>query len=311
MIALLLVPLVLPFALPPLTRRVIERVRPTTALWALTSASAALAVGVLACLGVLLLPLALDVPALAALAHVIHPLDAGPAPLVMAVSALAGGALALICGTAARGGLREVRLLRAARRGVAGAPEAGGLCVVDDARPDAYALPGGRRAADRIVVTTGMLRALTPGERGALFAHERAHLDGRHHLFLATAQLAGWCHPALSSMARHISFAAERAADEAAAHTTGDRTLTANAVGHAALATHRASTALPAFTPEAVGGPVPARVKALLGHAPARRPAPALLVVAMVIGLAGASALAGAVSVHRGVEVAQGELPSD
>ncbi|MEU0781247.1 M48 family metalloprotease [Streptomyces sp. NPDC006173] len=310
MIALLLVPLVLPFALPLPARRVVERVRPETALWVLTSASAALAVGVLACLGVLLLPLALSVPAIAGLAHLIHPLDAGPAPLVMGVSVLAGGALAVMCVTAVRRALSEVRRLRAARLDVAGVAEAGGLCVIDDARPDAYALPGGRRRADRIVVTTGMLRALTPGERGVLLAHERAHLAGRHHLFLATAQLAGWCHPALAAVTRHVAFAAERAADEAAARTAGDRTLTAHAVGHAALATTRARRVLPSFTPGAVGGPIPARVKALLTHAPARRLAPALLIVATVIGLAGSSALAGAVSVHHGVEIAQGELPS-
>ncbi|MET7823915.1 M48 family metalloprotease [Streptomyces sp. NPDC005386] len=311
MIALLLVPLVLPFALPLLARRVVDRVRPETALWTLTSASAALAVGVLACLGVLLLPLALSVPAVAGLAHLVHPLDAGPTALVMAVSVLAGGALAVLCVTAVRRALWEVRRLRAVHLDVAGVPEAGGVCVVDDTRPDAYALPGGRRGADRIVVTTGMLRALTPGERSILLAHERAHLAGRHHLFLATAQLAGWCHPALAAVTRQVSFAAERAADEAAARSAGDRTLTAHAVGHAALATTRARAALSSVTPGAVGGPVPARVKALLTHAPVRRLAPALLIVATVIGLAGSSALAGAVSVHRGVEIAQGEHPSD
>ncbi|MEU8792780.1 M48 family metalloprotease [Streptomyces sp. NPDC048643] len=311
MIALLLVPLVLPFALPPLARRVVDRIRPETALWALTSASAALAVGVLACLGVLLLPLALSVPAVAGLAHLVHPLDAGPAGPVLGVSVLAGAALAVLCVTGVRSALSEVRRLRAARLDIAGVPDAGGLCVIDDARPDAYALPGGRRGADRIVVTTGMLRALNPGERGVLFAHERAHLAGRHHLFLAAAQLAGRCHPALAAVTRHVSFAAERAADEAAARTAGDRTLTAHAVGHAALATTRARTVRPGFTPGAVSGPVPARVKALLTHAPARRLVPALLIVATVIGLAGGSALAGAVSVHRGVEIAQGELPSD
>ncbi|MFD6298348.1 M56 family peptidase, partial [Streptomyces sp. NPDC060235] len=99
--------------------------------------------------------------------------------------------------------------------------------------------------------------------------------------------------------------------DEAAARSAGDRTLTAHAVGHAALATTRARAALSSVTPGAVGGPVPARVKALLTNAPARRLAPALLIVATVIGLAGSSALAGAVSVHRGVEIAQGEHPSD
>jgi len=310
MIALLLIPLVLPFALPTLARRAVDRVRPEAALWVLTSASVALAVGVVACLGVLLLPVALSLPVVAGLAHLIQPLEAGPTTLVMTVSVFAGGALAVTCITAVRRTLSEVQRLRAAHVDVAGLPGAGGLCVVDDARPDAYALPGGRRSPSRVVVTTGMLRALTPDERDVLLAHERAHLAGRHHLFLAAAQLAGWCHPALAAVAPQVSFAAERAADEAAALAAGDRTLAATAVGHAALATTRTRTDLPSIAPSAVTGPVPARVKALLAHTPTRRRlAPVLLVVVVLIGLAGASALAGAASVHRGVEIAQGELP--
>jgi Zn-dependent protease with chaperone function len=42
-----------------------------------------------------------------------------------------------------------------------------------------------------------MPRALEPAEREALLAHERAHLRGRHHVFLAAAELAALCHPAL------------------------------------------------------------------------------------------------------------------
>lgn len=122
MIALLLVPLVLPFALPPLARRVVDRVRPEAALWVLTSASVALAVGVVACLGVLLLPVALSVPVIVGLAHLIQPLEAGPTTLVMAVSVFAGGALAVTCVTAVRRTQSEVRRLRAAHVDVAGSP---------------------------------------------------------------------------------------------------------------------------------------------------------------------------------------------
>ncbi len=225
----------------------------------------------------------------------------------MTLSALSCGALTATGLTAARRTLSEVRRLRAAHDHIDDLPHAGGLCVIDDVRPDAYALPGGRRAADRIVVTTGMLRALAQEEREALLAHERAHLAARHHLFLATSQLAGWCHPALAAVAPQVSFAAERAADEAAAHATGDRGLTAKAVGRAALATTRVRVSLPKFASGAVTGPVPARVKALLAKAPTRRLIPALLAVALLCGSAGASALAGAVSVHRDVEIAQGE----
>ncbi|MFG3094544.1 M56 family metallopeptidase [Streptomyces sp. NPDC048202] len=313
MITLLLIPVALPWVLPPLARRTVERVRPETALWTITCATVALAVGVVASLGVLLLPLALAFPPAAALAELIRPLTMGPRPLVLGVSALSCGALAVAAVRVVRGAASEVAHLRTVRRLVHGLPDAGGLCVLDDPRPDAFALPGGPERSDRIVVTSGMLRALGPVEREALLAHERAHLAARHHLFLGAAQLAAWCHPALSAVTDHISFAAERAADEAAARRCGDRGTAAQAVGRAALAANsaRKATATPALAPGAATGPIPARVRALLSPAPVRRMAPALLAMLLVCGTAGASALAGAVWLHQGVEVAQGESPGD
>lgn len=312
MIALLVIPLLLPWALPPLARRTAGRVRPEVALWTITAAAEALAIGVVACLGVLLLPLALTIPPLAALVHLIRPLQAGPAPLAMGVSALSAGIVAVTGFTVVRRGLSEARRLRAAHVDVAHLPHAGGLCVLDDSRPDAYALPG-LRGPGRVVVTSGMLRSLDPQEREALLAHERAHLASRHHLFLAAAQFAGWCHPALAAVIPQVSFAAERAADEAAARATGDRILTAQAVGRAALAATRGRERPGGslLAAGAVTGPVPARVKALIAHAPARRVVPALLAMALLCTAAGASSLTGAVWLHRGVEIAQGEHPSD
>ncbi|MFD0078592.1 M56 family metallopeptidase [Streptomyces sp. NPDC127166] len=226
---------------------------------------------------------------------------------------LAVGALAVSLVAAVRGVAAELLRLRAARRRIAGLTQAGGLCVVDDDRPDAFALPGGSREADRIVVTSGMLRALDPGEREALLAHERAHLSARHHLFLGFARLAGWCHPALTSVIPEISFAVERAADEAAARACGDRKLTARAVGRAALATtpRPMSPPRPVIAAGGTTGPMPARVKALLTPAPARRLSAALVIIVLLCAAAGASSLAGAVWLHRGVEIAQGENPSD
>ncbi|MEU9006297.1 M48 family metalloprotease [Streptomyces sp. NPDC059982] len=312
MIVLLLIPLALPWILPPLARRTARRVRPETALWTITAAAVALAVGVLACLGALLLPLALAIPPLAALSELVRPLRAGPPLPVFGVSALAAGVLAVTAVTTLRRAVTEGRRLRRAHVDVAHLPHTGGLCVLDDPRPDAYALPA-LRGPGRIVVTSGMLRSLDPREREALLAHERAHLAGRHHLFLAAAQLAGWCHPALAAVVPEVSYAAERAADEAAARAAGDRALTARAVGRAALAASRGGRERSRVSPlvaGAVTGPVPARVKALLGRAPARRLAPALLAMALLCTAAGTSALAGAVQLHRGVEIAQGERPA-
>ncbi|WP_330334182.1 M56 family metallopeptidase [Streptomyces sp. NBC_00536] len=309
MIGLLIVPLLLPWLLPPLARRTAARVRPEAALWTITAATLALAVGVVACLGALLLPLALSIGPLAALAHLIQPLRAGPAFLTLGVSALSAGTVAVIAATVARRGLSEARRLRSAHGDVAHLPAVGGLCVLRDSRPDAYALPGGPRGRGRIVVTTGMLRSLEPREREALLAHERAHLAARHHLFLAAAQLAGWCHPALAAAVPQVSYAAERAADESAARATGSRTLTAHAVGRAALAVTRGGERPggSVLAAGAVTGPVPARVRALLTQEPARRVAPALLAMALLCAAAGASSVAGAVWLHHGVEIAQGE----
>ncbi|PWK64469.1 peptidase M48-like protein [Streptomyces sp. CG 926] len=313
MIALLLLPLVLPWALPLLARRIVARVRPDIALCAVTGASAVLAVAVVACLGALVLPLALRVPVLGGLAHLLHPLHVGPPALVSGASVLAAGAVVVGVCAAVRGAASELRCLRRARRRVASLPEAGGLCVVDDDRPDAFALPGARRGADRIVVTSGMLRALDAREREALLAHERAHLAARHHLFLGVARLAGWCHPALAAAITEVSFAAERAADEAAARGCGDRRLAARAVGRAALAatSHGAGPRRPAVAAGGTTGPVPARVKALLVQAPVRHLTAALVAAVLVCTAAGASSLSGAVRLHRGVETAQGEAPSD
>ncbi|GAA3274897.1 M48 family metalloprotease [Streptomyces lavendulae] len=313
MITLLVAPLLLPWILPALARRTAEKVRPDIALRAVTLATASLALGVVACLGTLLLPLALRLPALADFAHLLHPVQAGPAVLVFCASMLAGGALAVSATAGARGAKAELMRLRAAQALVAGMPEAGGLCVLDDERPDAFALPGWMRRSGRIVVTAGMLRALDPGEREALLGHERAHLADRHHLFLSVAQLAGWCHPALAAVTPVVSFAAERAADEAAARACGDRRLAARAIGRAALASTspRSGLQVPAAAARATTGPVPARVKALLAQAPVRRVAPALVAMGLLCTAAGASSLGGAVWLHRGVELAQGEHSSD
>lgn len=272
MIALLLVPLCLPWALPPIGRLALARMRPEHALWAITAATAALAVAVVSCLGALLLPLAMACAPLAALAHLIQPLRSGSNALALGASALATGLLAVAGVTVTRHAVREVRRLRTVHARVAHLPRAGDLCVVEDSRPDAYALPGSRRTPARIVVTTGMLRSLTAAEREVLLAHERAHLRARHHLFLGAAQLAAGCHPALATVLSQVSYAAERAADEEAARSTGSRTLTAQAIGRAALAATQGPEhpPTPLLAAGAATGPIPSRVKELLTHRPAR-----------------------------------------
>jgi len=56
------------------------------------------------------------------------------------------------------------------------------VCVLSEDVPLVYCLPGAQR---RIVLTTGALTQLSEAELAAVLAHERAHLQQRHHLVLA------------------------------------------------------------------------------------------------------------------------------
>ncbi|WP_149182241.1 M56 family metallopeptidase [Streptomyces sp. TRM49041] len=172
------------------------------------------------------------------------------------------------------------------------------VAVLPDPDPYAYALPGrrggrlrrtGRRPAwpGRVVVSAGMLDRLASRERRALFAHERAHLDGAHHRYLLAVRLAARANPFLRPLCTAVAYTAERWADEDAADALGDRRVVARAIGRAALVSRGTRVGLPGF---AVGGPVPRRVAALLGPAPAARVWPPAFTS---VGLAVWSAAAG------------------
>jgi hypothetical protein len=308
MIALLLIPLLLPWAAPALARRIPARCSPAAALWTLTVSAVLLAGGSVAALGTLTLTGLLKIPAFAALGELVHPLRTPSERLVLPLAALAAGLLTLGALTLVRLLVRQTAGLRTARAEADRRPAAGDLCVIDSPLPDAYALPG---RPHRIVVTTAMLRSLDPSEREALFAHERAHNAGGHHYFLAAAELTAHCHPALRPVREAIRLAVERAADEAAAGAVGDRRLTARAIARAALATTGQATR-PTLTPGATTGPVPQRVAALMAPArPTPRAVPwiaALLAVCAVLSCA--TAATGAVRVHEDIEIAQGETSS-
>ncbi|WP_030799654.1 M56 family metallopeptidase [Streptomyces sp. NRRL S-337] len=316
MIVAVWIPLLMPLLAVPAARRLAESLPPRAAAWLLTGCAALLAGCTTAALGLLVAAGALRLPPVAALGHLSLPLTDGD-PAVMLPAAGAAGLSLAVCALAAAHRARRHRTeLRAARRATAPHPVSGDLCVLPDAAPDAYALPG---RPGRVVVTAGMLRALSAAEREALFAHERAHLAARHHLFLLTAALAEVCHPLLRGLRAPLAYALERWADEAAAARVGDRRVTARAIGRAALAAgphapapHRPRTVLAATT-----GPVPRRVAALLGsQAAAGRPriptglrgrrlvAAALLTC---VTFSAAAALDAAADLHASVEVAQGE----
>jgi hypothetical protein len=193
-------------------------------------------------------------------------------------------------------GARRVHRLRTRTRSVRDAASAapGPLVVLPVDRPEAYAVP--LHDGGRIVVSTGMLRALDADERRVLLAHERAHLDHRHHRYLATGEIASAMVPPLAVLARRIRFATERWADETAAAEVGDRKLVARALARAALAADgEPTTGVLAFG----RGDMPRRVEALLQDPPARRTLRAgLASFAGATGLVGAGA-ASSVQFHH------------
>jgi beta-lactamase regulating signal transducer with metallopeptidase domain len=125
----------------------------------------------------------------------------------------------------------------------------------------AFALPGrrGGGVSGRIVVSSGVLRAVDAGERQAVLARERAHLRHRHHRFLIVLRMAAAANPLLRPLSGAGAYAVERWADEDAATVTSRRQV-ARALGRAALATHRP----PPAALGATGGEVPQRVRARL-----------------------------------------------
>lgn len=278
-------PLVLPLTAWPIARLAEQRLHPRTATRLLTGLAVVMAVCSTVCLGLLMVVGTAQLPG--------NPLpDAWSDPEVReavpydevagkaAIPALL--AVLLACG---RTLWRHGRVRRRAHRAIAGLPGAE-VAVLPDEVPYAYALPGGRR--DRVVVTTALLSCLEPAERRALFAHERAHLAARHHRFLLAVRLAARANPFLRPLRTAVSYTAERWADEEAAQAVGSRRAVACAIGKAALVSR--GTPVPTLAGFAAPGPVPRRVAALLGPAPAMRSWPSVFTS---VGLAAWGAAAG------------------
>ena len=258
-------PLLLPAIVALAAWPVARHVTPGLATWLLTASSVVLAGATGAALGVLALAGALRVPVVASIGHMsARALRQGDPTGSIPVALVAGLILAVAFAAALRAAWRRARALAAAGHAAACLPEEG-LAVVDDETADAYAVPGLTGRQGRVVVSTGMLAALDAAQRRALLAHERAHLAGRHHLFLAAAHLAASANPLLRPVERAVAYTVERWADERAAAVTGDRRVTALAVGKAALAKAR--------RPPVGGGAEPANGSFIgLGPGPGRGP---------------------------------------
>jgi hypothetical protein len=203
--------------------------------------------------------------------------EGSPFPTVIPVGCTLLAVLAV--GRAATVGTRRVRTLLAVRHSCRQIGAPGSLVVLDNERPDAFATPG---AGGRIVVTTGLLRALAADERRALIAHEKSHLAHRHAWWLLAAELAVAANPMLGPTVRAIGHAVERWADEDAAQAVTDRRLVARTLARTALLI-RAAPARQEALP-AAGGDVPGRVRALLGPPPRPRVVPLAVLAALLVG---------------------------
>jgi hypothetical protein len=316
-------PLVLPLLAAVAARPLAERLPPSVATWLLAASAVVLALASSAVLGLLALTALVRIPWVDAVGEISGRVTSHNDPASVPVAIAAGALLTVAATAAARALWRQATALIAAGRQARRLPGAGQVVVTDDEAADAYTLPG---LPCRIVVTTGMIRALSEPERQVLLAHERAHASGLHYLFTTAARLAAAANPLLRPVATATGYTVERWADEHAAAVTGDRRLAARAIARAALATtaapprpaSRAASALGAVG--ALGtvsgqarvrrpGPVPCRVAALLR--PPLPPRLLLLAVAvLLVAVAGASALEAALDFHALLEYAQAVGPS-
>ncbi|UYQ63165.1 M56 family metallopeptidase [Streptomyces peucetius] len=280
-------PLVLPLSAWPVARLAEQHLHPRAATWLLSAVAGVLAVCSTLCLALLVVVGTAQLPG--------NPLPDGwsdpevreAVPYDEVAGKAAIPALIVVLASCCRTAWRHHRVRSKAAQALSALPQRS-VAVLPDRTPYAYALPGRRRDRGRVVVTTGMLSGLKASERRALFAHERAHLVGRHDRFLLTVQLAARANPFLRPLRTVVTYTAERWADEEAAAAVGSRRAVARAIGKAGLITRGAPVAtLAGF---AAVGPVPRRVAALLEPAPAAHVWPPL---STTVGLAAWGAAAG------------------
>ncbi|GAA0229604.1 M48 family metalloprotease [Actinomadura nitritigenes] len=256
--------LVIPAAVMGMAALLADRLPPAAGVAALTWSAAVAAVAALVSLGAFTVKAAGEVPWVAArfgLSQRTIVQDTAHERWVswVSVAMLAHAAVATV---------RVWRRLRRSRELVCEIAELPGLeqvVLIESDEIGAFAVPG---RPGRIVVTTGMRAVLDDDQFAVLVAHERAHLEAAHPRSMLTAELAGAVHPALRWVAHRVSYLIERAADERAVGTVGDRRAVARAIGAAALAATRRpvdeSSLRLSFARAVRPGEVPRRVAELL-----------------------------------------------
>jgi len=178
---------------------------------------------------------------------------------------------------------RRERREHAAVVAVTGRPgQEPGVAILDHDAPAIYCMPRGRY---HIVISSGALDALTPGQLHAVLAHERAHLRLRHHLVLSLATALSRAFPRVPLLKQaqpQLAVLAEMAADDAAVRRYSREDLAAALV---VLGSTGARTAtLAASGPDAI-----ARLRRILAT---EQPRTGLARLAAVTGLIPAAAIA-------------------
>jgi hypothetical protein len=100
-----------------------------------------------------------------------------------------------------------------------------GAVLVEHSQPAAYCVAGRHPT---VILTTGAVQALDPGQLDAVLAHERAHLTGRHHQLLAVARIGRQVLPFLPLMRdaeEQVARLVELHADDAATRARDPRLL--------------------------------------------------------------------------------------
>ena len=264
----LVVPLLAALAAGPLSRRL----PPAAATWLLAGSALVLAAASSAVLGLLALTALFRIPLVDQVGGMSAPVFSRDDPASLPVAVAAGALLAISATAAARALWHRGSALAAAFGQARRLPGSGQVVVTDEETADAYTLPGW---PCRIVVTAGMMRALSSSEQKVLLAHERAHAAWSHYLFTSAARLAAAANPLLRPVAAAVGYTVERWADEHAAAVTGDRSLAARAVAQAADRGlgRPASPSRPGGSSRC-GRAAAAKARPRAGSAPGRGPAP-------------------------------------
>ena len=217
----------------------------------------------------------------------------------------AGAGLVLTAAVAVRTALTAASHLRLTRRQalrhartarLVGRPEpALGAVLLEHSQPAAYCVAGRHPT---VILTTGALQALAPGQLEAVLAHERAHLAWRHHRLLAMARISRRALPFLPLMRdteAQVQRLVELHADDAAVR--------ARDPGSLATALVVLATAVSAPTSASAAAADPAPVLAAAGRAPVlaavTNPAPVLTAIAGPAPVLASAAADAVQRIHR------------